>query len=166
MSHLSKATKLTYLRFHISVAPECPCACQQLAHLTNLQHLEAECVMWITLAGAQHLAQLTALTHLSLHEPGADDGTLSLLALKLTNLKHLEVKRLDSVPWGTGPMPVIGQLSNLTYLRLSGKMVKDTAMQGLNCRTGLYKLSTLVGFKSVGDEATTSFWAAVHRQHN
>lgn len=58
-------------------------------------------------------------------------------------------------------MPVLGQLTKLTFLRLDGPMSQYTASQGLLYLTNLHQLKQLVGFKAAGRQAITSFWEAV-----
>lgn len=94
MQHIAKASKLTSMAIRVSLIPQCPCVCRQLAQLSNLQHLDVSSGLRVTAAGAQLLAELTSLTKLCLGDPGVDDAGLSMLALKLTNLSlrwHLHV---------------------------------------------------------------------------
>lgn len=140
---------------------------EQIAKLTTLQHLFIYCCPAITCEGAQHLAQLKSLTYLELPGVEIDNAGLSLLALKLTNLRHLSIMRR---PWpsvgyeySVGVMPVVAQLSSLTYLSLGGLMDVDTVREGLKYMTGLSQLKQLKGvFEEAGEEALATFWAAVH----
>lgn len=164
IADLASTTTLTRLELLVELEPNTSCVGEQLARLTTLQYLYISKCPKMTPEGAQQLTQLTSLTYLDLGPSGVDDAGLSLIALHLTNLKHLAISRSpdDEEEFGLGPMPILARLSGLTHLTLNGDMQEHTAQLALRYMTGLSQLEKLGGaFTEAGDEALEEFWAAV-----
>lgn len=156
MQQLAEATALINLIVDAPLEEDdrMPYDAAHLTGLVNLQHLRIHGVC-VTQAAVQQLAQLTALT--SIEVDVMDDGVLTLLALKLTNLQSLQVLR-SSV--GIGPMPAVGQLTKLRALSVLMHEA-DIAKRALCYLTNLRQLRLLCGFSAAGQEALDAFCSAV-----
>lgn len=86
-----------------------------------------------------------------------DDGVLTLLALKPTNLQSLRVWKSGI---GIGPMPAVGQLTKLRSLSLLTPGA-DTAEQALCYVTNPTRLTLLDGFREACLEALDAFCAGI-----
>lgn len=175
--HLAALTQLTKLAVEVqnvddgaeAFDPDSLVFCKHLTSLTRLRDFsvaidEPRMIVYgePLMHDAQHLTALTALTSLRLIDiPTADAITVALLALRLTNLEHLEVSS-NSIFVDSSALPAIGTLTKLKSLVLSeyGLDVKD-AQRGLLLLTGLTGLTQLVGLEMAGNEALREFWAMI-----
>jgi hypothetical protein len=138
-------------------------ACAKLAGLTRLQDLSMPPSYGaLALGDAQALSKLTGLTRLVLKGAGqgVDDVAATALACCLRQLHHLDLSDCDLGSMAC--VAAIGQLVQLTELRLHSDRGAMLTERGLMLLTGLLRLQHLdtVGDAELSLEVLEQFWAA------
>jgi hypothetical protein len=118
-------------------------ACASLAGLTNLSSLAFEDGTRLAPGDVLALTALTGLTRLQLASMGNGVGTAAAVALarSLQQLQHLDLQKCSINLSNVQLMSAIGQLSQLTELRLNGN--SGLSRQGLMQLAGLSQLRQL-----------------------
>jgi hypothetical protein len=115
---LAAATSLTHLYIQGPIASEGLQLCAHLAALSQLQILAMHNAGVASRSDALQLAALTSLTHLALDGAvGVDDVAASVLALRLTRLRELRLTNCGLR--SAAALPSIATLTGLTFLDLT-----------------------------------------------
>jgi hypothetical protein len=153
--------------------------CARLASMTSLQELQLK-NMALVPGDAAALTALTAMTKLSVTNTcqweGVDTAAACVLASCLTQLRSLELEEIKANFHRPELLAALGQLQQLTELRICSKTLTKHALMQLTGLTNLKTVSTysrlpvsIYGYnplckQGLSNEVLRAFWSAVRQQ--